>query len=122
MGLGQDHAAREDERDRDIDGERPVEMGHVTGVAGGQVNMEMPDGLADGDADIEADVVAVRSVVLLDDLLGLLDREREGDPFVRGGGEPIGDMPPGNEKRAVAPGTLGNGEPVQRQLEHLVVE
>ena len=59
------------------------------------MNVEMPNGLAGGDADIEADVVAVRSVVLLNDLFGLLDREREGDPFVRGGGEPIGDMPRG---------------------------
>ena len=86
------------------------------------MDVEMPDGLTGDDADIEADVVAVRSVVLLDDLLGLLDREREGGPFARGGGEPIGGMPPGNEKWAAAPGTLGNGEPVQRQLEHLVVE
>ena len=62
------------------------------------MNVEMPDGLAGGDANVEADVVAVRSVVLLDDLLGQLDCEREGGPFVRSGGEPIGGMPTGNEE------------------------
>ena len=31
-------------------------VGHVTGVAGNQVDVKMPDGLAGGDADVEADV------------------------------------------------------------------
>ena len=45
-------------------------VGHVAGVAGNQMDVEMPDGLTSGDPDVEADVVAVRSVVVLDDLLG----------------------------------------------------
>ena len=34
-------------------------VGHVAGVAGDQVDVEVEDGLAGGGADVDADVVAV---------------------------------------------------------------
>ena len=56
---------------------------NVAPVAGDDMDMHMEHGLAAGPADVDADIVAVRFVLLFDQLLALLDQFPAGCVFCR---------------------------------------
>ncbi len=67
-------------------------MHHVPGVARDDVDVQVKDGLARRGANVDADVVTIRAVPLVDGSSGDVDRTHQLDSLLRGRGEPVGHV------------------------------
>jgi hypothetical protein len=74
-------------------------IGHVAGVAGDHVDVELWNGLARGGPDVHTNVEAIGCVVPFDRIAGRLDGIEELALFLQRGFEPRGHMSLGHQKR-----------------------
>jgi hypothetical protein len=74
-------------------------VGHVTGVAGDDVDVEVLDGLPSGRSGVEADVVAIGATFGVESLLDLVDERHEVRALLGGRFPPSRDQSAGDDQR-----------------------
>ncbi len=72
----------------------PARIGNVTEVTGNEVHVQVEYGLPGRGAAIYANVIAIRSVIFVDDFFRHIHGRYEGSPFLRIRFEPCRNMPP----------------------------
>lgn len=77
----------------------PLWLLNVPFVAGNNVNMHMEDALPGRQPHIDADVVAIRTELLVDEFFFLLNEVHAGSDFFRCQLEKTGNMPPRDDQR-----------------------
>lgn len=85
----------------------PLGVLNVPFVAGDDVDVDMEDALPGRQSDVDADVVAVRFELLIDEFLFLLDEAHAGSHFFRRQLEEAGDMPARDDQRVSRTGRVG---------------
>jgi hypothetical protein len=70
----------------------PARVGHVAGIARDEVNVNVHARLAARGSDIDADIVAVGSVLISNDGLGSIEKRENGSLFLRRHVEKICDV------------------------------